>query len=409
MSAPSGDEYAGRPCPLCGRPGGQLVHEVSTIPVHSCLVMDTRHDAVAIARGSLAVVLCTGCGAMSNRLFADQDMAYSARYEDSQAFSATFLRYARALGERWVARWDLAGRTVLEVGAGRGDFSRVLAEAGAGHVIAMDPTVDPRRFGQPDDRITLVADAYGGNTDVTGVDAVAMRHVLEHIDDPGSLLRMLRRGLDGRPEVPLLAELPEAGRILDDGAFWDLYYEHCNYLTRAVAIDLFESAGFVVRSATSAYAGQYLLVEALPVGDPRPPRLTHAGIAELSRAAATFRATAQHQLGVLADAIENHARNGRVVLWGSGSKGTAFLHALGPAADLVDAVVDVNPHLAGKHIAGTGHPIVSPASLAQAPPELVVAMNPVYLDEIRADLDRLSPGATLIGLGVDVADPVGRG
>ncbi|MET1134269.1 MAG: class I SAM-dependent methyltransferase [Aeromicrobium sp.] len=368
--------------------------------------MDTRDEALAIAKGSLAVVLCGDCGAMSNRLFAEQDMAYSARYEDSQAFSATFLRYARGLAERWVSRWDLTGRTVLEVGAGRGDFSRLLAAAGADRVVAMDPTVDPRRFGQPDDRITLVAETYGEGTDLTGVDAVAMRHVLEHVDDPGSLLRALRRGLDGRPDVPVLAELPEAGRILAEGAFWDLYHEHCNYLTHAVAIELFESAGFVVRSATPAYAGQYLLVEALPIGDHRPPRLTQPGIDELSRAGAAFRATAQHELATLALAIEDHARRGRVVLWGSGSKGTAFLHALGPAADRVDAVVDVNPHLAGKYIAGTGHQIMAPASLGQTPAELVVAMNPVYLDEIREDLDRLSPGATLVGLGVDAA-PVG--
>jgi SAM-dependent methyltransferase len=403
LSARTREEYAGRACPLCGRPGGQVVHEVATVPVHSCLVMDTRDDALAIAAGSLAVVLCRGCGAMSNRLFAEQDMAYSARYEDSQAFSSTFLDYARSLAGRWVERWNLDGRTVLEVGAGRGDFSRLLAEAGAGRVIAMDPTADPDRFGVPDERIILVDRTFGDGTELTGVDAVAMRHVLEHVDDPGALLRALRRALDGRPDVPVLVELPEAGRILAEGAFWDVYHEHCNYLTRDVAVELFESAGFVVRSAALAYADQYLLLEALPTGAQRPMRLRDTQVQELAAAAATFRATAERQVDTLASRIEDHARRGRVVLWGSGSKGTAFLHALGLAAMLVDAVIDVNPYLAGKHVAGTGHPIQAPASLAQSPAELVVAMNPVYLDEIRSDLDRLSPGATLLALGTDAA------
>ena len=104
--------------------------------------MDTRAEAVSIARASLAVVLCRGCGAMTNRRFAEQDMAYSNRYEDSQAFSSTFLDYARALAHRWVEDWGLEGRTVLEIGAGRGDFSRLLASAGAARVLAMDPTLD---------------------------------------------------------------------------------------------------------------------------------------------------------------------------------------------------------------------------------------------------------------------------
>ena len=99
--------------------------------------------------------------------------------------------------------------------------------------------------------------------------------------------------------------------------------------------------------------------------------------------------------------IADHARSGRVVLWGSGSKGTAFLHALGWAAD-VDAVIDVNPHLSGKYVAGTGHPILAPATLGHDPADLVVVMNPVYAAEIRAELDRLSPHAVVVALGTSV-------
>lgn len=408
MSAPAPDPLDVRPCPVCGRPGGEPLHDVASVPVHSCLVMGSRAEAVSIATGALAVVLCGGCGAMTNRRFDEQDMAYSARYEDSQAFSTTFLDYARGLAAHWVDAWDLRGRTVLEIGAGRGDFSRLLAAAGAGRVLAMDPTVDAQRFGEPDPHVTLVAESYDADTDLASVDAVAMRHVLEHVDDPGAILRALRHGLDGRPDVPVLVEIPEAGRILDEGAFWDVYHEHCNYLTRDVAVELFESCGFVVRSATLAYGDQYLLVEALPVGRPRPMRLPDAAFARLVRAAAGFRTAARDQVDTLARTIEEHARTGRVVVWGSGSKGTAFLHALGPTARLVDAVVDVNPHLAGTYVAGTGHPILAPASLADDPAGLVVAMNPVYVREIRADLDRLSPGATLVALGADLPAPAGR-
>lgn len=372
---------------------------MASVPVHSCLVMGSRAEAVSMARGALAVVLCRGCGAMSNRAFTARDMAYSARYEDSQAFSTTFVDYARSLAERWVGDWDLRGRTVLEVGAGRGDFSRLLAAAGAGHVVAMDPTVDPRRFGEPDERVTLLAETFGSGTDLSGVGAVAMRHVLEHVDDPRALLRELRRALAGRADVPVLVELPEAGRILAEGAFWDIYHEHCNYLTRAVAVELFESAGFEVRATRLDYADQYLHVEALPTGRPRPMRLPEQQLLRLVADAERFRAAARNQVDELGRTIAEHASQGRVVLWGSGSKGTAFLHALGPTASDVDAVIDVNPHLAGKYVAGTGHPILAPATLAEDPADLVVAMNPIYLREIRADLDRLSPGATLVALG----------
>lgn len=389
------------------------MHEVPTVPVHSCLVMDTCAEAVAMPRGALAVVLCRGCGAMTNRLFAEQDMAYNNRYEDSQAFSCTFLDYARGLAQRWIADWRLQGRTVVEIGAGRGDFSRLLAAAGAVRVIAMDPTVDATRFGVPDERVALVSAPFGAGTDLSGADAIVMRHVLEHVDDPGALLRDLRRVLADRPDVPVLVELPEAGRILAEGAFWDVYHEHCNYLTRDVAVELFEASGFVVSSASLAYGDQYLHVEALPTGVPRPMRLPQEAVAPLAEAAGRFRTASRRQVADLGRTIAHHARSGRVVLWGAGSKGTAFLHALGPFAAEVDAVIDVNPNLHGNFIAGTGHPILAPATLGVDPAVLVVAMNPLYAAEIQADLDRLSPGAELVALGADVdvvlLSPVRRG
>jgi len=61
--------------------------------------------------------------------------------------------------------------------------------------------------------------------------------------------------------------------------------------------------------------------------------------------------------------------------------------------DAVACAVDINPHRQGKAMIGTGHRIVGPDDLVEIRPDLVVAMNPIYLDEIRGDLARrgLSP------------------
>ena len=49
-------------------------------------------------------------------------------------------------------------------------------------------------------------------------------------------------------------------------------------------------------------------------------------------------------------------------------------------------MVDINPHKWGRFLAGTGHEIVSPDSLRDTRPDVIVVMNPIYLDEIRTDL-----------------------
>lgn len=87
--------------------------------------------------------------------------------------------------------------------------------------------------------------------------------------------------------------------------------------------------------------------------------------------------------------------DGTAVMWGSGSKGVAFLAALGADASLVQSAVDINPFKHGKYMAGTGHRILAPDELVNVRPDLVIVMNPAYRDEVQADLDRLGLDTTV--------------
>jgi hypothetical protein len=90
-------------------------------------------------------------------------------------------------------------------------------------------------------------------------------------------------------------------------------------------------------------------------------------------------------------------QGGRVVVWGSGSKGVAFLTTLG-VTDQVACVVDINPHKHGKFMPGTGHPIVGPDNLTEYQPTHVIVMNPVYCDEIGRDLEKRSIDAEMLAV-----------
>jgi hypothetical protein len=78
----------------------------------------------------------------------------------------------------------------------------------------------------------------------------------------------------------------------------------------------------------------------------------------------------------------------RAVIWGSGSKGVAYLTTLG-ITDEIEYVVDINPRKQGMFMAGSGHPIVGPDFLRDYRPDLVVVMNAIYTEEIRDHLARL--------------------
>jgi hypothetical protein len=186
----------------------------------------------------------------------------------------------------------------------------------------------------------------------------------------------------------LLAEVPDLGRILVEGAFWDLQYEHCSYFTPATFAGYLGGLGLTVTDVRTTYADQYVVAEA-EVGD-----LGDRGVspAELDRLHALCRAFGDQTTARLAYWVTGSTRASAgdgVAVWGGGAKGLTFLNMLAAHAGPITAVVDINPGLQNHYIGGAGHPIVAPQELKAAPPSSVLLMNPIYQGEVRAQLDAL--------------------
>jgi hypothetical protein len=97
--------------------------------------------------------------------------------------------------------------------------------------------------------------------------------------------------------------------------------------------------------------------------------------------------------------LRNEGR--KVVVWGGGSKGVAFLTTIKAASEIACAV-DINPHKQGTFMAGSGHPIVSPAQLGDIRPDLVIVMNPVYCREIAEQLGTLGLAPEVVSIDADL-------
>ncbi len=387
-------------CPACGAEGGDIVLQLGATPVNSCLLVDTPEQARAIPMGELDVRLCEQCGHISNRTFDDALIQYSQNYEDSQAFSPTFVAYANGLAKRWVEEYQLEGKTVVEIGAGRGDFSRLLIDHGVGRVIAIDPSILPERFGNTrDGRITLRQEWFNDTTTFDRVDAIVFRHVLEHISRPVELLENVRAVLGEHTTVPVLVEIPDMTRILKTGAFWDLFYEHCAYIVPDVARAMFASAGLRIDVMDLLYSDQYLAITAFADECKGPIFPKPQVIDELCNDVNAFRELVQQDVAQWKRLLdESRESGGDVVLWGSGSKPTAFVTLMAQSATAISRIVDINPHKQGWFALGSGIPILAPETLAEDPPTLVIIMNPIYVEEISAQIASLGVRTKVLAL-----------
>ena len=365
--------------------------------MHSCRLVDTREEAEAFPRGTLRLGLCTGCGFITNTAYEPELQSYFESYEETQGFSPRFSEFAHELAQRWVDRYELQGkgRARDRLRQGRVPAAPVRAH-GAGRGVGVDPSIVSERLtSSAAERVAFIRDLYDERYAHLVGDAVVCRHTLEHIHPVADFLRMIRRSLDSRPDTAVLFELPDVLRVLRECAFWDVYYEHCSYFTPGSLARLFRASGFEVLAVELDYDDQYILVEALPGGDDRVPLPIEEQPEDVANAVTEFtRNLTAVQERWRAELRSVRSRGGTTVVWGSGSKGVSFLTTLG-LGDEVSLVVDINPFKQGKYMAGTGHEIVAPAALRTLQPDLVIAMNPVYREEIQRELDTLELDARL--------------
>ncbi len=384
-------------CPSCGEGGLTVFHEQEGIPVHSCRLVATRAEALAFPRGDLRLVFCDACGFIANAAFDGSQQDYGLAYEETQGFSPTFREFAHDLAQRWVERYDLHGKSLIEIGSGKGEFLITMCELGGNTGTGIDPAfVEERVDSDAAERIRFVKALYDASWGPLDADAVICRHTLEHIAGVGEFMRNIRSGI-GHRDVAVLFDLPDVVRVLRDAAFWDVYYEHCSYFSPGSLARLFRREGFEILRLERDYDDQYLVVEARPVDG-------HGTAIQPLEESVESLAADVHAFGDAFAAITGRWRTelrgvradgGTAVVWGAGSKAVAFLTTLG-IEDEVEAAVDINPFKQGQFVAGTGHEVVAPERLVELRPDLVVAMNAIYVDEIRELLGSLGVQAQVV-------------
>jgi|SRR5579883_2337476 len=388
-------------CNACGGGDIQLFYRVKDVPAHSCLMLSSREEALAFPRGDIELGFCRGCGFIGNVRFDPGLNRYSEAYEETQAYSPRFLRFLDEVWDDQIERFELGpGMTALEIGCGKGEFLVGLCERSGCAGIGLDPAYRPERTSSSAaERMTFIRDFYGPKYAHLQADYVCCRHTLEHIAPVREFVRLVRETIGDKRHVNVFFELPDMERVLQQGAFWDVYYEHCTYFTRGSLARLFRSAGFDVHRLYKAYGDQYLMLEAQPAPRATDPLLPQENdLATITSMVARFERLVGERLQSLGDALARHRAQGhRLAIWGSGSKCVSLISSLRLGPELV-AVVDINPHKHGKFLAGSGIEIVSPDALRALRPEVVLVMNSIYSDEIKHDLAARSLHPQLIAL-----------
>lgn len=372
-------------CPSCGGERIEEFFKIKNAPIFSIVTVKSKEEALNVPRKDIELGFCNDCGFVFNRLFDTTIDYFTGGYEDQQGFSKTFMEYLTGISNELIEKYDLKGKTTMEIGCGKGDFINLLTELNEGKGIGIDPAYEEGRQTNPN--LSFYKEFYSEKHGELKASMISCRHTLEHIHDTFEFLSLIRKALNNSPDTVVFIEVPQISRILEIQAFWDIYYEHCSYFSAGSLGRLFRAAGYEILDLRLVYGDQYLLIEAKPtdVSSTKTFEIEES-IEEQKARIDNFKSKIEEQLSDWRKKLTALKEKGsKVVVWGGGSKSVGFLTNFADI-DAIEYVVDINPHMEGNYIPGIGKQYKRPSFLKDYQPDAVIIMNSVYQKEITQTL-----------------------
>lgn len=309
----------------------------------------------------LEVWQCSGCGLVQ---LGNDPVPYYKEVIRASAFSAEMREFRLRQFTDFVNKFKLRGKTVIELGCGRGEYLELMKLVGT--------DACGIEFGEESVRHCVdaglkVSRGFVDNRNIrlegAPFDAFFIMNYLEHLPDPNALLSGICNNLADNGIG--LVEVPNFDMMLERDLFSEFIGDHLFYFTRETLMATLNLNGFEVIDCKEVWH-DYIISAVVIKREPTDLSKFHQRQEELKTEIAAY--------------IESFGK-GRVAIWGAGHQALAVM-ALAGLAGKIRYVVDSAPFKQGKYTPATHIPIVSPKSLDVDPVDAVIVMAAAYSDEV---------------------------
>jgi 2-polyprenyl-3-methyl-5-hydroxy-6-metoxy-1,4-benzoquinol methylase len=344
----------------------------------------------------LKVYTCHQCFLVQVDEYKKSDAIFDSNYVYFSSFSTSWLQHAKKYTGLMTERFGLGTSSqVIEVASNDGYLLQYFKEKNI-PVLGIEPTANTAEAARQKG-IDSVVDFFGVRLakqlaeQNIKADLLLGNNVLAHVPDIVDFVGGMKIILKETGVVTM--EFPHLMQLVDNNQFDTIYHEHFSYLSFYTVQKIFASQGLELFDVDEIPThGGSLRIYAKHRED--NSKAISANVAALLQKEADKGLTGlpyyenfqQKALTVklnLTEFLINQKKAGKkVAAYGAAAKGNTLMNYCGIKNDLVDFVVDANPHKQNKFLPASHIPVVNEAYLKEQKPDYVLILPWNLKDEI---------------------------
>jgi len=343
----------------------------------------------------LKVQICEECFLAQAALYRRPEQIFG-EYQYFSSYSESWLKHCKSYVDMIVSRLELTHESrVLEIACNDGYLLQYF-----------QPYHIPAKGIEPAENVAAAAREkgidvqccfFGADTaleiaEADGLyDLVIGNNVLAHVPDINSFVEGLAVVLNENGTITM--EFPHLMQLIEHNQFDTIYHEHFHYLSLRTVRRIFHAHGLEIYDVEelSTHGGS-LRVYAAHQGygcahmqssvSALLAREQEFGLEDIQTYTAFGEQMQKIKLDALRLFIELKQQGKHIAAYGAAAKGNTFLNYCGIKNDIIDFVVDSNPHKQGCNLPGSLIPIAGPEVLPQRRPDYLLILPWNLKDEI---------------------------
>ena len=349
----------------------------------------------------LKVFVCDQCFLVQVDEYKKSDAIFDSNYVYFSSYSTSWLAHAKSYTEMIRRRFGLTEQSLaVEIASNDGYLLQYFVQDGI-PVLGIEPTQNTAEAARQKG-VETITEFFG--TDLahklvkkgTKADLLLGNNVLAHVPDIVDFVAGMKIIL--KPDGIITMEFPHLLQLVENNQFDTIYHEHFSYLSLHTVSKIFAASGLVIFDVEElpTHGGSLRIFAkhkentSLSVSDSVNKltiKETHAGITNIRYYTDFQKKALKVKLELLGFLIQAKVEGKKVTAYGAAAKGNTLLNYCGVKADMIDFVVDANPHKQEKFLPGSHIPVVNEKELKEYRPEYVLILPWNIKDEIVKQLE----------------------